>query len=583
MRTAAFGALDAACHGPDDRRVVLLEEDWALVALTGRADYPFASFDFGDVAVWLEGRIYQERRSTPAGGSETIERGMRRLAEIAFHAEDADRRLAAWVGEQDGEFVAIAAERSTRRLVLVNDQLGRLPLYAARTRDRLLVSREVRFLTGLQPSVRFDAMGIAQHLLVGFPLGARTLIDGVERLPPATSIRVDAGARRIDVATAPPPNLAAEAEGRDPRAQAEELSHVFLEAVRARAARGSRNVVSLSGGADSRSVGAALHRERIPFHCVSFLDAAGTAAADVAVAERLATLFGADWRLLRLPPPTEDHRRRLLRLKSGFNPLSMAYLVPYLERVQAELGGDVVFFTGDGGDKVLPDLRGDAALDADGAVAAVVRAHALLTPGEIAALTGVGRADLLGALRQRIASHPEEEWPDRRAHFEVFERAFKWLFEGEDRNRTFFWSTTPFYAAPFFRAAMRCPPAHKAHRGLYRDFLLALSPAAAAVEYAGLGAAIDSDAFRIAAKAASVLARHAGRRPDGIATASGPLDAAAQTGADLLRAQRRRCEAIGAYLDPDALEAFLDGPAAGRPRALDALYTVASAIEELAR
>jgi asparagine synthase (glutamine-hydrolysing) len=58
----------------------------------------------------------------------------------------------------------------------------------------------------------------------------------------------------------------------------------------------------------------------------------------------------------------------------------------------------------------------------------------------------------------------------------LFERGFKWLFEGEDRNRQFFWSVSPFYGREPFRLAMDCPSRLKARYALYRRFMESLSP-----------------------------------------------------------------------------------------------------------
>src|SRR5262249_41166088 len=148
--------------------------------------------------------------------------------------------------------------------------------------------------------------------------------------------------------------------------------------------------------------------------------------------------------------------------------------------------------------------------------------------------------DIVNELRDRLTAYPEEQWADRYVHFEIFERAFKWLFEGEDRNRGFFWSTAPFYATPFFLAAMRCGDRHKAHRALYRDFLLEISPAAAEVEYAGIGAPIDSDAFRVASKAAALLAEAMRVRPAAVSTAPPRRGTSGAAAVDRLRQQIAR-------------------------------------------
>jgi asparagine synthase (glutamine-hydrolysing) len=55
----------------------------------------------------------------------------------------------------------------------------------------------------------------------------------------------------------------------------------------------------------------------------------------------------------------------------------------------------------------------------------------------------------------------------------------KWLFEGEDRNRFYFWSGSPFYSIQFFTYAMNCPDSQKSRYLLYRRVLEELSPLAA--------------------------------------------------------------------------------------------------------
>ena len=80
--------------------------------------------------------------------------------------------------------------------VIINDILGRLPLYYYHKREsELIVSRELPFLaslTGDDPHEdnRFDRIGMAQYLLIGFPLGNRTLLADVSRLKPASLLRV---------------------------------------------------------------------------------------------------------------------------------------------------------------------------------------------------------------------------------------------------------------------------------------------------------------------------------------------------------------------------------------------------------
>jgi asparagine synthase (glutamine-hydrolysing) len=112
----------------------------------------------------------------------------------------------------------------------------------------------------------------------------------------------------------------------------------------------------------------------------------------------------------------------------------------------------------------------------------VVAKHGILPLPIVARLTGVSPLDIMAALEERLRSYPEERLEDKHIHFVFFERGFKWLFEGEDRNRNFFWSTSPFYAPDTFRLAMKCPARFKTKYFLYRLFIEALSPSLIDVE-----------------------------------------------------------------------------------------------------
>jgi asparagine synthase (glutamine-hydrolysing) len=69
--------------------------------------------------------------------------------------------------------------------------------------------------------------------------------------------------------------------------------------------------------------------------------------------------------------------------------------------------------------------------------------------------------------------------------------------EGEDRNRHFFWSATPFYAFEFFHYAMNCPDRDKQGYRLYREFLAQLHPAAGDIDYADWQAPLSSLKFSL--------------------------------------------------------------------------------------
>ena len=90
----------------------------------------------------------------------------------------------------------------------------------------------------------------------------------------------------------------------------------------------------------------------------------------------------------------------------------------------------------------------------------------------------------------------EKDMKQKYVHFMITERTMKWLFEGEDRNRNFFRSVSPFYSYQFFNYAMNCPDEMKKDYKLFRLFLEHLSPKIAAADNANWDMPITSDKLK---------------------------------------------------------------------------------------
>jgi hypothetical protein len=61
-------------------------------------------------------------------------------------------------------------------------------------------------------------------------------------------------------------------------------------------------------------------------------------------------------------------------------------------------------------------------------------------------------------------------------HFLIFERTKNWLFEGEDRNRQYIWSTSPFYHPGFLKIVHSVDENEKRDFKLYRSFTQLINP-----------------------------------------------------------------------------------------------------------
>ena len=569
-------ALASVLHDERYATRVLWRDNVHFLGFTGYPEYPLASHCLGDFVVHVEGQLYGRSRAAVEG----------RVGELTdlMTADGNDRKLAACLLDTDGDFVICLRHQTTGAVSILTDVLGRLPLYYHRTADTVVVSRELRFIAKVMRDLRFDRIALAQYLLTGHPLGSRTLIDGVQRLAGATLIRISGDGRDVRVVNLHRLDVERKSRAdRTARENAQELAALFVQACTVRAMPEHPLVISMSGGFESRALAAGWHAAAVRFGCATFLDHAGQAAPDVPVAEKIAQLFASPWRLVRLDPPRRGNVLKLLRMKSGMNPLAMAFLLPFLERIRAEWGPALQLGTGQLGQTVTLNLVPPVSVARPRDMADYVIAQSQKLPLDLVArLTMLREADIVNELEALLHGYPERDLPQKLAHFALIERGLKWHSEGEDRDRCYVWSTTPFAAPRHFFAAMSCPDDQKRHYGLFREFLLRLSPGAAAIEHAGIGTAITSARFRIDATVLSLLAQ----RPDlgsGVTAARARRDAyrGDATVMRLLREQIASGSLLFEYLDRSTLEDIVQHCSEYSGDRIDLLFTITSVIEDL--
>jgi len=500
----AAEAARAATGFPHHTRT-LLDTPAHQVVTTGYDGYPVMSFDAGAYWVCLEGRLYGKDESS-------CREELVSLAEKALGRPDrATDGLCAWLLDTDGDFVVLAVNKETGALALFNDALGRLPIYYHAGETRFVASRQIGLVVALAGH-GLDRMGMAQALLLRYPLGRRTLYRGVSRLASGTLVRIDPGEPKAQFVNLHTFNFDTTSEtGQGVSGRADSLAMLFREACERRAQPGRRCVLALSGGLDSRAVAAGLGSRGIDFCAMTYVDPDGVCRGDPPIAQRVAAVFHAEWRAVALCPPRGSHLLDVLALKRGMAWLHWATLLQFMEAVREEYGAQVLLVTGDGGDKVLPGLQPGRRFDDVRALTRYLVAHnGVLGLNETVALTGVSAEGILAEIDSLLATYPEQALARKYVHFLLCERAGKWLFEAEDMYRAYLWSVAPFYAMPVFRCAMGCPGDQKSGHELYRRFLLALSPEVCRLREVDFGVPITSFRYRAARRIVLLLERFPG-------------------------------------------------------------------------
>lgn len=504
-KTAIHSALDTVEHTAEYDCEFLLDRADGTIAWTGYPSYPVRVVEDETYVCCFEGKSYNKK----------LDRD--HLLTIADRALTGDRRwLESLIETTDGEFVCYAFEKETGALAVVNDAFGRLPVYVSERDSVVSISREIQVLLDWFDDLDIDDVGIAQSLAFGFTIGDRTLWEGIKKLDGGSLLQYhpETGVTRnrlhwFDFDTEDN-SATGKTDERSIEENAQAVAESFAAACKRRGSELSTTVVSLSGGHDSRAVAAGYRKSGQSFSTATFATAGGGNAVDVRVARETAEALDVDWQQFELSRPGTPEIRTLLSLKAGMNPFTNAAMVEFLQSLHAETGSDVTYVTGDGGDKAIPDLSPSKSLDdvAD-LVSYLAEKETIVFPlDRVETMTDVSAATLRETLRRRVESYPESTPAGKYIGYKVRERGFNWLNEGEDRNRAFFWSTTPFYSLPFFREAMQVPPAQKSDNQFYRAFLEELWPGALRIQDANFRLPMSSPLYPLLQRGLAFLGAH---------------------------------------------------------------------------
>ncbi|MBN1165037.1 MAG: hypothetical protein JXB45_10700 [Candidatus Krumholzibacteriota bacterium] len=487
-QSASLSALDSLLHESWIGRRILISTDQHFLGYTDHPQYPVTSFQDDEYFICLEGRIYDLAPSA-------VPSSLLALAPDLFdNSGRAPEKLSRWLLNTDGDFVIFVLHRESGEVRIINDALARLPLYWREGAGTLLVSRELRFITRFQGEFSCDRMALAQYLLLGFPLGKRTLLEHTYRLPPASLIRSGDKYSGASIVSFLDFNYQTEFDPRRGLSEAAEgMTPLFVEACRKLADPLEPNILTLSGGLDSRSVAAALNGNGIDFSAVTFLDHHRTAAADVDIARQLSRVLDFPWKLYPVEKATGAEVLKLLRMKNGMNFLGMSFSIPYFKAIREDWGERITYFTGEGGGLSIPDTRPFRKVaDLDALTRFLWETNHIVPLETAATLTGLKSSAVFEEIRAHLAAYPESDMAAKYVHFIAQQRNLKWTSEGEDRNRFYFWTVSPFNTVRFFDFVRHCPARLKARHRLYRQFLLRLSSPAAAVNNANWGLPLSS-------------------------------------------------------------------------------------------
>jgi asparagine synthase (glutamine-hydrolysing) len=418
--------------------------------------YPYEVFDFGETKVLLEGMIYNR----------TKEEIRNFLATVCVKPEPDQKEIENWLHSVDGEFVCVILNTNKGKVQIFNDLFGRLPVYYAQSEGKTIISRDIASLRASVGESDYDRFSVASTLIFGFVPGIKTLWKGINRLTPASMMKLDAFSNQ-NLSIQKICDFADRTENKEVKTS--ELLDLLTNATQNRIRNLPNPALSLSGGLDSRLIAGILDKNKLSIPSCTYQDEEGSANADIESVTEMIKVLGIQDRhtFIKLTNAGKSDQDELLLCKQGLNYLGMAFLVPYLNYFK---DNHLQQITGDGGDKVVADLRPLVRLRSRNDLWQYLqRKNSFGSVSNVLKLCSISENEFRTELEEILFEDGLTHIEDVYIRFLLKGRAQVWLFEGEDRNRFFSWSTTPFYNPEFALKALNLPMKSKASGKIFLE------------------------------------------------------------------------------------------------------------------
>ncbi|MDD5634252.1 MAG: hypothetical protein PHW46_03150, partial [Candidatus Omnitrophica bacterium] len=464
-------------HSKKYSRFPVLLDNNTSISMTAYDGYPRKIFDSERFSIVLEGFIYN-------WDDEFIRIKLIELAEkISIVDGDFICTVKEFLLKMDGEFIVCIYDKSEKKLFVMNDFLGCLPLYYYKNDKEMIVSREIKFIVPFLEENKFKREALMEYLLFGFPLDENTLIEGINRIRPATFLWFDTEKNELLKETVLPIDF----EHVDPEpceSAIGKIRDLFLSSIKNRSGklRNKTSVLSLSGGLDSRGTLAGLiYSDNTPKVITNVRNDFG----ESDYARRVAGEFGLGITPFKINTQIDIEKcKKVVFLKDGLNPTSSAHMLDTLTKVTEDFGENTVFYTGLFGGETVRSIHLTKGLKGvTGLVDFLMETkdEYKYSTTKVCRMLDLSEKAVREHLREHLENYVEKDAHKKYARFR-FEYDYRWAGEGEDRNRFYLWTSSPYRSSLFFRRAIAIDE-NKRDTVFFRDFLNSVDPRTTNVEY----------------------------------------------------------------------------------------------------
>lgn len=198
----------------------------------------------------------------------------------------------------NGTFLFAIYDKKKQKLIIGNDRYGFKPLYWCDRNDCLLFGSEIKaILQDKKFKRKVNLSAMADFFSFGYVLGNKTLIEGINLLPPASIFTYSKGKTKINQYWNW--NRIKKIKIVDEDKIVDKLASLWLQAVERRLQRNRRTGLFLSGGLDSRAIASAISRKYYPIHAVTF---GKKDCADYQIAKKVCRQLGIKHHFVMLTP-----------------------------------------------------------------------------------------------------------------------------------------------------------------------------------------------------------------------------------------------------------------------------------------
>ncbi len=431
--------------------------------------YPYTYFENRDFVIYLEGKVYNLNKIE-------IKNELEALSNLLSKEFVNKKLITERLFNLDGDYVLVFYDKFKQKVYLLNDIYGRLPLYYAEEEGKYMISRNIDIISKNLNLKELDKYGTAEFLVFGHTVTDKTLVKKIYYFQPGSLLTIDLNKKKYliqNIFTYNFENIIS-VTSKNYQKELKKLVELFKTSISQR--KGSKSVVGLSGGLDSRILAASFNPTDSNVECVSRLSFNNREKKDINLAKEVANLLKMKFQLIEPEKPSEKFFYEIIHNKLGLNSIENDYNLIYEKLLQSMYGHNFTYFTGDAGDRIKPHISIGKADNLMNFVDKMIKMYSSFDLAQVSKLVNIDTDIFKNNIYQVLESFPEKSYAYKDLHFRIYSRGFKYVLEGEDRKRNFFWTAMPHYGHQFFLSAMSFPDKYKKNHKMVFDFIDKLNP-----------------------------------------------------------------------------------------------------------